>query len=128
MDFEGDISPGRPGIEVVAEEGETAAPDLVHEDVAQVVALEAEGVVETAPLDVADGDEVEDALVMAEEAPPAPAKRASADVLPDQAARGPRFSIPRLGRRAAAVLVALFLLAFSGVAYATYDYDQNYAG
>jgi hypothetical protein len=131
MDFEGDISPGRPGIEVVAEEGDTAAPDLVHDDVAQVVALEADGVVETAALEVAEGDEVEDALVMAEEAPseeaPAPpAKRAAPDILPDK--DGWSRSFPRVGRRAAAVLVALFVLAFSGVAYATYDYDQDYNG
>lgn len=127
-DFEGDISPGRRGIEVVAEEGDPSAPDLAHDEVAQIVAFETEGLVETAPLEVADGDAVEDAVVMVEEAPPAPVKDVSADVLPDTKRGRFRPSLPRLGRRTAAVLVALFVLAFSGVAYATYDYDQNYAG
>jgi lipoprotein-anchoring transpeptidase ErfK/SrfK len=128
MDFEGDISPGRPGIEVVAEEGDSSAPDLPHEDVAQIVAFESDGLVEAAPLEVAEGDAVEDALVMAEEALPTPVKDVSADVLPDEKRRRFRPSFPRLGRRTAAVLVALFVLAFSGVAYATYDYDQDYSG
>lgn len=127
-DFEGDISPGRRGIEVVAEEGDSSAPDLAHDDVAQVVAFETEGLVETAPFEAADGDAAEDAVVMAEEAPPAPVKDVSADVLPDEKRGRFRPSRPSLGRRTAAVLVALFVLAFSGVAYATYDYDQNYAG
>ena len=128
MDFEGDIAPGRTGIEVVAEEGETSAPDLPHDDVAEVVAFEADGLAETAPLEVAEGDAVEDALVMAEEASQALAVDASADVLPAEKRRRFRPSLPRFGRRTAAVLVALFVLAFSGVAYATYDYDQDYSG
>jgi hypothetical protein len=73
-------------------------------------------------------------MVLAEEAEPelvgttleAPAAvNVSADVLPEKPRRR---GMPRMVRRLSLALGLVFLLAFSGVAYATYDYDQNYDG
>ena len=54
---------------------------------------------------------------------PAP-QNASADLIPRRRRLG--FSWP--SKRIAVALGLIFLLAFSGVAYATYDYDQAYSG
>ncbi|HET7483730.1 MAG TPA: hypothetical protein VFK89_12815, partial [Actinomycetota bacterium] len=43
-------------------------------------------------------------------------------------ARRFRVRVPRLGRKSLIALGVAVLLAFSGVAYATYDYDQHYDG
>ena len=130
MDFEGDLPEGPAVLEVVAEEGETGAPPAPTVEVAKIVAIEGEEPVEVVA-HVADApDEPEDAVVVAEEAPvaPKPSDHASTDVVPVSTRHRFRPSFPRVGRKVAVLLVALFVLAFSGVAYATYDYDKEYDG
>jgi hypothetical protein len=129
MDFEDELPEGPAVLEVVAEEGETGAPGSESPEVAKIVAVEGDG--EEVVADMAEApDDIEEAVVMAEEtlAASAPKEKASADVLPLEKSRRFRPSLPRLGRKVAILLVALFVLAFSGVAYATYDYDKEFDG
>ena len=130
MDFEGEFPEGPTVVEVVAEEGDPTTPDVPGAEVAKIIAMEADGRVEiAAPAAVAP--DAEEALVVAEETPApeaAPSESVSSDVVPAATRHRFRPSLPRLGRRAAVVLVAIFVLAFSGVAYATYDYDKAYDG
>ena len=115
-------------VDVLAEEGDVAASHLPLLDQAEILAFEGDGVVEVVGHVLDSVTEGEGAtLVMAEEALSGSTSRsASADVLP--ATPRFRFRLPRLGRKVAIGLAAVFLLAFSGVAYATYDYDKNYDG
>ena len=116
-------------VNVIAEEGDVAASHLPAEDQAEVLAFEADGVAEVVAHVAEAPDEVEiESTVVAEEARPEPAPGPiSKDVVP--AAARHRFR-PRLrvGRKAVIGLAAVFLLAFSGVAFATYDYDKSYDG
>ncbi|MGH2807717.1 MAG: L,D-transpeptidase family protein [Actinomycetota bacterium] len=125
-----------PIAEVIVEEtGDVVAPAPRPEGDASVIDVEtAVGVVQFGAVPTVYVGEIEaETMVLAEEvepelvesAPERPAGvSASADVVP--ASRS--FRMPRLARRFALVLGLVFLLAFSGVAYATYDYDQTYDG
>ena len=131
MDFEGDLPEETAVLEVMAEEGETSAPPQPTVEVAKIVVMEegddrAEAVAQLAEAP----DEADGAVVVAEETPvaPKPTDDASADVVPVSTRHRFRPPFPRVGRKVAILLVALFVLAFSGVAYATYDYDQSYDG
>ena len=114
-------------VEVVAEEGD--AGRAVQTDQAETIATEGE-IDQPVAAAVATQEEVEvETLVVAEEGAPRPAsKGASADVLPESKPGRLRIRIPGLGRKFAFALVALFVLAFGGVSYATYDYDKTYDG
>ena len=126
MDFEGDLPEGAAVLEVVAEEGVTGAVPSPGEETAKVVAIEAEEPAEIVAHVAELPDQTEDAAVVAEEAPARPAPRGvSQDVVPEPKRRR---LLPSFGRKAALGLAAIFLLAFSGVAYATYDYDKAYDG
>ena len=136
---ETDLSLTRPAVttavEVVAEEGDVSASHLPIEDQVEVLAYEAEGVVEVMAHMAEPSDQIEiDATIVAEEAladhtdPAEPAAPATGDVLPAGARHRFRPRLPRIGRKSVIGLVTLFLLAFSGVAYATYDYDKSYDG
>lgn len=130
---ETDVEHSRPGVTkavtVIAEEGDVAASHLPMEDQAETLAFEAQGVAEVIAhaYEGPDGVEIEDSMVVAEEAvPDGVPESVSGDVVPLRRRFRPR--LPRLGRKTAIGLAAVFLLAFSGVAYATYDYDQDYDG
>ncbi len=127
---ETDFEPTGPEpIAVVAEEGDVAASHLPLHDQAEILAFEGDGVVEVIGHrfeEVTEGDGT--TLIMAEEAAAGPSRSASADVVPELPARRFRLRLPRLGRKVAIGLAAVFLIAFSGVAYATYDYDKDYDG
>ena len=129
MDFEDEIPEGPAVPEVVAEEGETGAPGYQSPEVARIVAVEGDEAEVVAHMADAP-DDTEEAIVVSEEAPAASAPKAktSADVIPLEKGRRFRPSFPRVGRKVAILLVALFVLAFSGVAYATYDYDKEFDG
>jgi hypothetical protein len=129
MDFEDEIPEGAAVLEVVAEEGETGAPTEGPE-VAKIVAVEGDDVPEVVAHMAEAPDDAEAATIVAEETPAAaaPTEKASADVIPLEKSRRFRPSFPRIGRKVAILLVALFVLAFSGVAYATYDYDKEFDG
>ena len=114
---------------VVAEEGAVTPVDAPIEKDVELVAFEADGVATVlkapeAPTEV----ETEAVVVVAEDLSTNGSKSASGDVLPEPKRRRFRPRIPRLGRKTLVGLAVLFLLAFSGVAYATYDYDQAYDG
>ena len=135
MDFEGEIPEGAAVPEVVAEEGDTARPPRPSDEIANIVAIEGE---ESAAVDAdvaeAPGDIEGSTVVVAaediEEAPAtvAPSERVSADVVPAAGRRRLPLSAPTVGRKVGVLLVAVFVLAFSGIAYATYDYDTTYDG
>jgi lipoprotein-anchoring transpeptidase ErfK/SrfK len=129
MDFEGELPEGPAVLEVVAEEGETDAPGYAGPEVAKIVAVEGDGAEVVAHMAEAP-DDTEEAIVVSEETPvgAAPKEKASADVIPLEKSRRLRPSFPKVGRKVAILLVALFVLAFSGVAYATYDYDNEFDG
>ncbi|MBW3595590.1 MAG: L,D-transpeptidase/peptidoglycan binding protein [Actinobacteria bacterium] len=118
------------GVNVVAEEGEVSAAHLPGENQAEVVAFEAEGVVEVVrPMEEVPVEVETDAMVLAQEDPSTTAGgSASSDVVPAPKRHRFRPRLPRLGRKVVVGVTILFLLAFSGVAYATYDYDQAYDG
>lgn len=137
MGIDRDPTPTEELARVVAEEiaagvatyGAAAGPEdatlvEVETDAGYTLIAELEGAdvsVETATMIVAEEG--------VEETVPLPAGiDVSADVLPTATKRRFAWRLPRFGRRAAIVLGIVFLLAFSGVAYATYDYDQAYAG
>ena len=110
-------------LRVVAGEGAGRAQAVPSDDRAEVIAFEAVEPEASTPV----GDV--EAEVVAEEAPAAVATgSASTDVLPAPTGHRFRLSLPRLGRKTLIAFAAVFLLAFSGVAYATYDYDQEYNG
>ena len=116
-------------VSVVAEEGVTSSSPPPTEGEVQVVAIEADGVSQVlvepeAPTEV----EAEAVVVVAEDLSVTGSKSASGDVLPATKRHRFRPSMPRMGRKVVVGLAVLFLLAFSGVAYATYDYDQAYDG
>ena len=113
--------------EVVAEEGDFT-PRLRPADHVDVVASEGNGLVEPATMVAAPAEtvEVEILVVAEEEVAPGPSRHASADVLPADRPRRFRLPLPRFGRKAAIGLAAILVLAFSGVAYATYNYDRDY--
>lgn len=116
-------------VNVVVEEGDVGASHLPVEDQVELVAFEADGVTEVVNRAEAPAEVESDATVLAAEGlPTVGSKRASDDVVPVPTRHRFRPRMPRLGRKTLVGLALVFLLAFSGVAYATYDYDQDYDG
>ena len=126
--------PGEAPATVVVEEGDGLATPAASAEITDLVEVETDaGYTLLVESDGATAEVETSVTVIAEEGESAGATVAaptgvdvSADVLPTR--RRFRFPLPRLGRRAAIVMGLFFLLAFSGVSYATYDYDQAYAG
>jgi len=126
-DSEGERTEAMAAVSVVAQEGEVSSARR-PEDLTETIAVEAELPLEQVVAAVAPPEVETEAVVLAAEESAAPSGNVSADVIPTGRRPRFRFRLPRLGRRIVLGLALLFLLAFSGAAYATYDYDQNYNG
>lgn len=135
MDISRASRPAEGPATVVVEETDGSSAPLETTEVSDLVEVETDAGYTLLVEPDGSTAEVETAvMVLAEEGEPAgetvtiPAGvDVSADVLPTTRRRF-RLPLQGFGRRAAIVLGIFFLLAFSGVAYATYDYHQAYAG
>jgi len=123
---EGEQNEATTAVAVLAQEGDVL-PRFRSRGEVEVVATEADRPLDEVVAAVAPPEvEIQALVVAAEGPPPAGSDSVSADVIP--ARRRFRLRLPRLARRLVVGLVLLFLLAFSGAAYATYDYDKAYDG